>query len=1083
MENSNLLRPTNPSGSGLVESERPLPAPLGDDPQVTERSCKPEPKITKCARLGIWNMRSSFDEERVRQAMRDGRLDALFLSELRKPNSPSLTELDPVTFNFTHHPPNKDPLTHEGWAILSKYVGFVTRYPIINHRFSETGRVLSVDCRVDGHIFRFVSVYVPPAIRRHAALAGRVFNEIQEVAEDTPSSTELVIGGDFNARIGFGRSPDSHIGIGQLGGVNLNSPHLLDLLLASNLSIPASFLRVPWRNRWTWRHAGGNAYQIDHFLCPTIRRGRFRKITARRDIAGGSDHRLVLAIMDLPSGGHPSPRPNHRSLQYTEDRDVVTAYREQLAPLQQLLDSANNNPADVLRKGTRIIKAAVERSFTTAPKSGDHISADLLEAQRALGAHIAGMEGRVCRRKDKRVLKALRRKVEHLKRRDERARLRQLVRDLEAAAKTGRHFEVIRNAEPQQTRRRHPIKVGGRVYHSTEDIAKLHADRLAQRGETDQSPLPAPSPTSPPASPPDFGPLTLEEVKEALKQLSNKRTGGPDGIVAEALKLGGSLTAEWIYQVLSPCWENPELMPAELCATNVVMIPKKGKDPTNLDSYRPISLTTCVLRVLERIILGRLQTLYESRLDRVQAGFVRSRQISEHILTIKSLAEQALASNEHFSAVFVDLSQAYDLVSRDKLFACLSHHGTPVSCLRLVEAIYQLTSFRVRYGSSISTTKRSSRGVLQGSTLSPIFFNLYLQTLLEETFQEWDSLELTGLAREKLEEAEIAWPPTARPTGETLNIRLLAYADDLTLLGKNDQEAAAMTGALMRACARYGLTISASKSSWTRLGHGRASFTGPRLCIPGFSESIPYSKSTKYLGTMIDEDADDATILDARIKAAWRAYGRHKKFLTNKAVPRSTRIRFARSTVFSVLTFGTEVLTLRHSAITRIQRFEDKIYRCILNMSWSRNIPKDKVREAVNRCAPTDFWLAQRVRLLRLQLVGHVLRSATICRDLLFSRSPNQKKGRKKSFMSQIAQDLSLVKTFTHPDPITVIARDRVRYRRACADYVRDRGEAGRLVCRLCDKEYITNGPFVKHQRTCGNPPETTTTDTDSQPR
>jgi hypothetical protein len=348
---------------------------------------------------------------------------------------------------------------------------------------------------------------------------------------------------------------------------------------------------------------------------------------------------------------------------------------------------------------------------------------------------------------------------------------------------------------------------------------------------------------------------------------------------------------------------------------------------------------------------------------------------------------------------------------------------------------------------------------------------LYLQTLLEEVIREWDNEGLHGLRREKLSEDEIAWPAIGSPTGEDFFIRLLIYADDITLLCETPEMAAAMTEVLAQACARYGLTISPSKSGWTRLGHGRDTFSAQSMSVPSLPAPITYSTTIKYLGTMINEDADDSTILDARMKAAWRAFGRHKKFLKNSAIPRNTRIRFARSTVFPCLTFGLEVLAFREASITRIQRFEDKIYRCILGFSWSRSIPRGDVRAVVQKYAPTPLWLAQKVRMLRLQLVGHILRSQTVCRDLLFSRSPNQKKGRKKSFLGQIAQDPSLVKTFTTPDPIAVVAQDRSRFRKACFEYVRARGEAGRLVCPTCDKDYITNGPFVKHQVVCTTNP------------
>ena len=100
-------------------------------------------------------------------------------------------------------------------------------------------------------------------------------------------------------------------------------------------------------------------------------------------------------------------------------------------------------------------------------------------------------------------------------------------------------------------------------------------------------------------------PLTLHELQVALKRLKTRKSPGPDGITNEMLKHLGNTAIVKLLEVLNSSWENGTL--AQIWR-EAIMIPvlKKGKDKKKAASYRPISLTSCVVKTLERIVNQRL---------------------------------------------------------------------------------------------------------------------------------------------------------------------------------------------------------------------------------------------------------------------------------------------------------------------------------------------------------------------------------------------------------------------------------------------------------------------------------------------
>lgn len=115
----------------------------------------------------------------------------------------------------------------------------------------------------------------------------------------------------------------------------------------------------------------------------------------------------------------------------------------------------------------------------------------------------------------------------------------------------------------------------------------------------------------------------------------------------------------------------------------VLPIPKPGKDHLQVTNYRPISLTSCICKVMEKMVNARLMYYLESGnfLTPVQYGFRKVRSTSDALLSLESNICEAFAKFRHQVTVFFDLEKAYDTAWR---------HGILMNLLILIFAVTSL---------------------------------------------------------------------------------------------------------------------------------------------------------------------------------------------------------------------------------------------------------------------------------------------------------------------------------------------------------------------------------------------------------
>ena len=121
-------------------------------------------------------------------------------------------------------------------------------------------------------------------------------------------------------------------------------------------------------------------------------------------------------------------------------------------------------------------------------------------------------------------------------------------------------------------------------------------------------------------------PFTAEEVSRAVSKLKKKKAPGPDSLLAEHLKAGGEAVVIWLMNILNATVEL-ESVPTVLKRGVVVPVYKGGgKDSMKIDSYRGITLTSMVAKVLEFLLLQRLELVFlEAGLPHInQSAYRRS---------------------------------------------------------------------------------------------------------------------------------------------------------------------------------------------------------------------------------------------------------------------------------------------------------------------------------------------------------------------------------------------------------------------------------------------------------------------------
>jgi Reverse transcriptase (RNA-dependent DNA polymerase) len=156
----------------------------------------------------------------------------------------------------------------------------------------------------------------------------------------------------------------------------------------------------------------------------------------------------------------------------------------------------------------------------------------------------------------------------------------------------------------------------------------------------------------------------------------------------------------------------------------MILVLKAGKDPRAAASYGPISLTSTLCKLMERLVVNRLQWYLERHglLSKVQSGLRRNRDTLDLIVRLQDTIVRQVHYHGCVLAVFLDMESAFDMVWRKGLMIKLKRFGINGRMFDWIESFVKDWTFHVRVYTTLSGDLRSENGRAQGAMLSPLAF-------------------------------------------------------------------------------------------------------------------------------------------------------------------------------------------------------------------------------------------------------------------------------------------------------------------------------------------------------------------------
>jgi len=198
--------------------------------------------------------------------------------------------------------------------------------------------------------------------------------------------------------------------------------------------------------------------------------------------------------------------------------------------------------------------------------------------------------------------------------------------------------------------------------------------------------------------------FSINELLSSLNDTKNT-TPGPDNICYEMFKHMSIKSLEVMLQLFNKIWSTGKIPPSWLHSI-VVPVPKPNKPAHLPSSYRPISLTSNVCKLFEKMIVCRLNWFlgYHNVLHISQAGFQQRRKTTDHLLRLHDAIHKSMANKHNVLSVFIDIEKVYDMVNKEVLLSKLLSYGISDRMFHFILSFLSNRTLQVRIGSTLSMT-------------------------------------------------------------------------------------------------------------------------------------------------------------------------------------------------------------------------------------------------------------------------------------------------------------------------------------------------------------------------------------------
>ncbi|KAL0173659.1 hypothetical protein M9458_029627, partial [Cirrhinus mrigala] len=327
------------------------------------------------------------------------------------------------------------------------------------------------------------------------------------------------------------------------------------------------------------------------------------------------------------------------------------------------------------------------------------------------------------------------------------------------------------------------------------------------------------TPPTNPSSPPPALQISEDEVRQVFRKNKRRKAPGPDSVTPACLKTCADQLAPIFSQIFNRSLELCEV-PSCFKRSTIIPVPKKPK-MTGLNDYRPVALTSVIMKSLEKLVLAYLKDITGPLLDPLQFAYRPNRSVDDAVnMGLHFILQHLDRPGTYVRILFVDFSSAFNTIIPTLLQT------------KLNSSLQQL----VRMGTLMSSSRTTNTGAPQGCVLSPLLFSLY----------------------------------TNDCTSKDPSVKLLKFADDTTLIGliQDGEESAYRQEVEQLAvwCSLNNLELNMLKTVEMIIDFRRNPPALPPLSI--MDSTVAAVETFKFLGSIISRDLKWDTHIDSIAKKA-----------------------------------------------------------------------------------------------------------------------------------------------------------------------------------------------------------------------
>lgn len=225
--------------------------------------------------------------------------------------------------------------------------------------------------------------------------------------------------------------------------------------------------------------------------------------------------------------------------------------------------------------------------------------------------------------------------------------------------------------------------------------------------------------------------FTMRELRHAINTTSKRRTApGEDGITTQAIRNLDDDSLTSLLKIYNEVWNSANI-PSDWKTATIIPLLKPNKPKDDPKSYRPVSLTSCLGKTLERMVNKRISYHLEETksLPDCFSGFRPGRCTADAIGDITSSLEEARENGDSAVIILLDIKSAFDSIPHKTIIRALRRLGIDGKPLKYIQAFLEGRTSAVKVDNHYSKQRKTERGVPQGSVLSPLLFSAAISSL------------------------------------------------------------------------------------------------------------------------------------------------------------------------------------------------------------------------------------------------------------------------------------------------------------------------------------------------------------------